>query len=214
MLSSDLAAGLLQLLGLLTQYAQEKRQQSEPDRQTFQDWLAAHRHEEVRQLLATNHHLNTELHTLLRQDLQDLTDSTERIEAQFSALLSRFPGFAGIARAIHPDLVLSDASVEILQIWVDSGLSQLRLMPSPEGPSIHLHGPRNGPTPMSFRFPDSRFLEDDLAALVTVGLAREDWLSSGTRVLYLTRAGAAYVTQLARPNEQPPPHGPDGHAVE
>src|SRR5437870_3505153 len=111
---------LATIVGLLCNYRQEKGDREQLDHQTFVEWLEYHRHEEIKNLICSTYHLQSEVDALLREDSQRLATKLNGIEEMLARLLSRVHGFAPVVHTLHPGIELSSQALEVLSLFVSA----------------------------------------------------------------------------------------------
>lgn len=192
-----LSATLATIVGLICNFRQERGAQEALDHRKFIEWLEYHRHEELKNLIANTHHLQTEVDALLREDHVVMLSKLGEIERMLSTLLSRVSGFDQLARTLHPQWELSDQALEILTMFAESGAQLMVVLSAQDGPMFGFPVPGTGKLPM-YKPGEARFFEDDMASLVSLGLVTQDYGSRGDPQFRLTRVGARYVRELAQ----------------
>ena len=190
---------LATLVGLICNYRQEKGDREQLDHQTFIEWLEYHRHEEIKNLICSTYHLQSEVDALLREDSQRLTEKLNNIEEMLARLLSRVQGFAPVVHALHPGLELSSQALEVLSLFVSADADRLVVLHAPDGAKFALF-PTSGGSAPTYKVREPRFLDDDVRALLQLGLIIQDHRADhgGEPIFRLARPGLDYVQRLKK----------------
>ena len=183
------ATNLATLVGLLCNFQQERGAREQLDRAKFLDWLGAHRHNEIRDQIAQNFHLSTEVDKLLQKDHEKILSELGTVSEILGTIMSRLDSFSGLANAVFPNVELSEQARDILVMFYDSGAQLLILMPHTSVGPILCLSPGNG-----VEIAEPRYVEDDLNTLVGFGFLAPDITSSGEPMYKLTRNGAKFVS--------------------
>jgi hypothetical protein len=191
-----LSATLATLIGLLCNFKQEHAATEQLNHQKFMEWLDAHHHQELKDLISNTYHLSNEVDVMLREDQQQILERLKTVDSILGAVLSKLDGFSGIVSALTPGLELSEQAKGILKAYAGTTARQMILVPDHRGnPQIFLSGDPSGQQ-MRMEIDDLRFLEDDLNALVNLTLLSIDYNSHGTPLYRLTRNGAKYAALM------------------
>jgi hypothetical protein len=101
-------------------------------------------------------------------------------------------GFNSIAISINPEAILSEQAIDILrQCDSHEGNRFLKVETCDSTQYIFLRCAQG-----SLTYTDARFMDDDLATLVDLGLLRQDFSSKGDPIFVFTRAGSRLVTLI------------------
>lgn len=191
---------LITLLGLLVTFVQEQGSKRNLSHRQFKDWLDTRRHDQLSDQLAENQHLQSQVDALLLENHDTLLAKIGEIERLLSTLLSRVSGFAGLARAVHPQWELSEQAVEILRLFVESGSPWMTIAGSDIEPEYGFQ-PKEGTEVPFYKASEPIFFEADLESLCGLGLLSVDTNVNG--YFKLTRAGARYIRELATQDDAP-----------
>jgi len=104
-------ATITQLLGI---FVQERKGQTDLKREEFLDWLEAHRHEEIKNLISCTYHLSVEVDDILRADHAQILGELSQINGTLAQVMSRLSSFAPLAATLAPQNTLSDFAMETL----------------------------------------------------------------------------------------------------
>ena len=153
-------ATLLQLIGL---FRQEKRATTNLDHAKFYEWLVEHRFEELKNLISDTYHLSSEVDTLLRQDHVLILEKLDGANKMLADILAHIETFQGIALATLRDSALSNSAIDLLRLFDASNDESLAVTPW-RGKFQLVESGR------WLIARETRFLDDDLASLVSHGL--------------------------------------------
>lgn len=188
-----IADSLATIVGLIGMFRAERKAGVDDDYQEFLAWLQMHRHDELIRYIVENGAIGMAIDTMLKdQHGQVMAELAElnRITTGLAHNLSSLSGLASAIDAAAPQL--SEQSLSILTQFNESGASSAIELKSNNGTEFRFYD-RSGKLVIT----EPRFLDDDLAQLVALGLLLRDYNSQGSIVLKLTRAGAALGQQPA-----------------
>ena len=129
------------------------------------EWFAYHRHEELKDLIVNSSTLHGEVDNLLRSDHALMLQKLDRIGDVLVGLLGQLHEFKGIAMAVAPKLGLSEQALSILRQFVNSGADRL-FYENFGGENFVLNFGGDDHVEIT----DIRFLDDDIKALLELGL--------------------------------------------
>jgi hypothetical protein len=176
------------LVGLLCSFRQEKSGGERLQHQQFIEWLAYHRHEELKNLICGTAGLRTEVDSLLQADHERMFEKLDQVSGILTSLLSRFDEFRGLALAIAPSAEISDQALSILRQFVNSG-AEFFYYSNYGGDQFSLGVP-NGE---QFEVTETRFIGDDLDTLVGLGLLTVEFNSQGDPLYHITRNAVRFL---------------------
>jgi hypothetical protein len=168
----------------------------------FKTWLADHRHDELVKLLEQSSETAISVKVMLAEDRKVLLALFDSLDQRMAAVSADVKGLSGLAFAVRPTARLSryaerllcqlarSGGSQFLEVGVLSGAVSLAPMDSDQGHEI---------TP-----DDPRFFEDDLEVLRTLGLIRFSSNLEGSRIIHLTRPGAAHAERVSQDGWQTP----------
>jgi hypothetical protein len=179
------------LVSMLRIFKQERGDGKKADRQAFMDWLAAHKHEELKNFIANTAAVRAEVDNIMAADHTLLIQKLDGIQELVATLLSRVDEFRGLSLALAPDSQLSDQAVCILRQFVDSGDETLAYESFGPG-QFMLQTDRGEP----FTITDLRFLQSDFGQLLALGLLTAEQNSNGHTLFHLTRNAVGYLQAI------------------
>ena len=183
-------ATITQLLGL---FVQERQGQADLKRQDFMDWLEAHRHEEIKNLISNTYHLSTEVDDILRADHAQILHELSQVNGTLAQVMSRLASFGPIAATLAPNNTLSNFSMATLCHFEDSKEKNLITLPDGSGVQFGNSG--------AIQHEDPRFLSDDMDALEMCGFIKMTSRHPSYAVYSITRRGAEYAALLLKQQE-------------
>lgn len=183
----DPLTAFVTIVQLLAIFMQGRGEAKKTDHQEFLAWLAYHKHEQLKELILNSQHLTNEVQQLLQRDHATILAGIESINKITVEILARIDSFAGMARTLVPERIVSQDALELLQAFYSSNESDLIWLPGSD--TLRL-----GTSEQCIKVSSGRFLQDDLTALVDLGFLSGDWLDKW-RCYKPTRRGAAFVSQ-------------------
>jgi len=157
--------------------------------------LDYHHHDELKNLIVNTSALRTEVDKLLGAEHAQRLEKLDEIQAIVTLLLSRVNEFRGLSVAVAPDIQLTEQAVSVLRQFAHSG-AEILFYASYGGGQFSLQ-PENG-EPLTVTEP--RFLKDDFAQLVALGLFSVEYNSQGDPLFGLTRNGMRYLQAIDSDN--------------
>lgn len=188
------------LIGMLRIFKQERGEGKKADRQAFMDWLAAHKHEELKNFIANTAAVRTEVDNLMAADHALIIGKLDAIQEVAISLASRVEEFRGLALAVAPETEVSEQAVAILRQFFDSGDETLLYISAGSG-RFALQTDNSEP----FSVTDPRFLKSDFEQLVELGLLTVEYNAHGNPVFRLTRNTVRYLQAID--TKPTPPNG-------
>lgn len=192
---------LATIVGLICNFKQERKGRQDAKHEDFIEWLEYHRHEEIKNLLANNFNLTSEVDALLKQDTETILSRLNGIDDVLAKILSHFEGFSGIARIVRPGSELSDQAVHFLRSLANSKSDKFRIILQLGDPAF-LSMNRGG----NIEIIDPRFVEADLETLVTLGFLRKEY---GSQEFGITREAVRLVKLIDQNNQAEQDSGGD-----
>ena len=173
------ATSFATIVGLLSNFKSERSGTQLSD---FMEWLKDKRHEDVAQSIEQNQMLSIQLKSLLALNHQELVKRLDSLDSVLASVASHIEAFSSLATAVRSDSLLSDQVMSIVRQFVDSGAKEM-------WERKHLGGTDylfiDGSGHLEIHEP--RFIEDDLNALLELGIFRLDFGGKGTRKFIITR---------------------------
>jgi len=190
------ASAFASIVGLVSNFRQERGASEALDDQKFIEWLEYHHHEEIKNLICNTAALRTEVDNLLRTDHAIIIEKLEAVNATLASLMSQVTEFRGFVSATLPSAEFSEQAVSILRQFVKSN-SRFFSITKMRGFSL-LHLEVGG----QIEYGEPRFLDDDLKQLVSVGLLSLDYDRNGTSYYRITRNAVSLVDKRGNPPAQ------------
>jgi hypothetical protein len=183
------ATAFATIVSLFGQYRSERGRGEQADPNDFLAWLVESNHEEIRQALEGNEHAMEGVKELLAEQYTQLMQRLMELDQSFAAMATGSPGFGEIGSALRPESVLSDQAIDLLRQFDSSGATKVLELHTMGGMQLLcMGGDRN-----NLEYEDTRFIEDDLARLVELGLLRCDFNKKGETLYVFTRSASEFV---------------------
>lgn len=180
------------VVSLVSQFRSERGADAQSDFNEFLEWLVTNQHEGLKTLIEGNAQTTIGIKVLLQEQHDELKQRLDSLDAALAAYASALPGFADISGALRPDAVLSQQALSILKQFDESGASKvLGVFDTGRPALLCISSARR-----QIEIDDVRFLEDDLATLVELGLLRHDFTDSGKDLYIFTRAASNLVRSI------------------
>ncbi len=186
------STSLASIVGLVTQFAAERRHAATLTAEEFTAWLAQNRHEEVVRLLEQNANSLIAVRILLSQDRADLFKKLAAIDRRLAIIAGSIEGFAQVASAIHPYARISNDAKKFLRDFEMSGGSKAIEFPTTQEHIILVSDATGNKGELRGGW---RFFDDDISLMVEAGLLKLS-RDGGRRILFLTRDGADFANSL------------------
>ena len=180
-------AAITQLLGV---FVQERKGQSDLNRQEFFDWLDNHRHNEIKNLISNTSHLSTEVDEVLCADHEHILAELAQVNGALAQIMSRLSFFGPLATTLAPENTLSNFAMKALDHFETS--KEKNMITTPDGSGVQFGNKR------VFEHEDPRFLSNDMDALEACGFISMTSRHSSYAVYSITRRGAEYATLLRK----------------
>jgi hypothetical protein len=189
------ATAFATIVQLLAIYRQERGTRKDLDHRDFIEWLAHHRHEEIKELITNTYHLQSEVDELLRKDQALILRKLDEVNQIAASILARLDEFAAVADIVVPNIGLSFQTMGLLRL----------LARSQTGRFIMMSEDQFAVDTAIFHPADAKFFHDDLTALIESKLVTVDHTKTGDHlILRLNRRGAQLAEMLPPPSEQEP----------
>jgi hypothetical protein len=191
-----IATTVATLVGLICNYRQELGARNDATHREFMDWLSNHRHNELRDIIAQTHHLQTEIDTLLRADHAQILAEVDRANQVLLDVLGRLDEFKGLVANMGTQPVVSDQAIDILRQVFQSGYGGVAIVRQTSMPLVRQ---TRDSAIVCFRYGDygpiinltePLFAEDDIHALASLGFLHLETSGNGIMWFKVTRAGA------------------------
>ncbi|MBT2118120.1 hypothetical protein KK141_15875 [Dyella sp. LX-66] len=154
-------------------------------------WLSEQRHDEIKSLLELNTNTTIGVKALLSENQREILARLQSLDRSMANFAAGFDAYRGLAQAAHPASGLSSQAISLLNQFYDSGASQILAIQYYDGtrtlPIV------DGPSGSELQITDPRFLDDDLATLVELGLLGLDHNGKGDRMYSFRRSAARFV---------------------
>lgn len=193
----SISTSIATVIGLVFNFKQGRQEGRDDKHQEFMEWLEYHRHEELKRQIESSHQLMIEVEALLKLDTQTILSKLSSIDDILARILSHVEGFAGLAHLLKPNSDLSDQAINILRGLVHSNSDKFHVVKA-MGKTIDLRPTMGG----HIKIIDERFIEDDLATLVNMGLLRAEYGGSFGTLYGITRQAAKLVSLIDQEGKQ------------
>lgn len=181
------AATFATLIQLLAIYKQERGDKASADHQQFMEWLAYHRHEELKQFIASSAAARAEVDRVLQQDHATMIEKLNSINECVISMAANISELRGLATAIAPGAEFSEQAISILRQMVNCHTTIMLLHGDNVGPYIGQI--KEGPP---IEYEDSTFLEDDLNTLEAANFVASKHHQAG-KLYSITRQAAQFI---------------------
>lgn len=190
-------SAFVSIVGLLAEFVSQRNAGESKSYDDFMSWLAETRHDDLRTLLESNTDTTVSIKALLNDSREQILRRLSEVDKTLVRVASGIDGYRELARATHPEALLSDQALSILQQFYDSGASKVLESHLMSGVILTFVDGSYGSLDVS----EPRFVEDDLDVLLATGLLGLDHNSKGDRLFKFTRAAAMLVEQVRSANE-------------
>jgi hypothetical protein len=196
---ANIANAFSAIIGLLCNFRQEHSSHESVSANQFLEWLNAHHHESLRNVIEADNTFLASIEGMLHLERGVFLDQFSEISKQLAQLLSRVDLFTDISQKMLPNVSLSNEAFKILKTLVESEQSTLDL-----GHNAHnmvtvlkIIDDQTGLKIGSIDFENENFLHDDLDNLCTFGFLKEvPKKKLSIREFRLTRLGKSYITSF------------------
>ena len=184
------------IVSLMADFVAHREASEGKDFDSFMAWLAEQRHDEVITLLNSNATTTVSVKAILNESRETILDRLSSLDETLATIASGIDQYRNIAQAAYPTSALSPQAISILEQFYDSGATAILETKYYAGTIVLavIDGPGNG----QIEYTDSRFIQDDLEALVGLGLLTLDFNGQGQRMFKFKRTAAAFVEQRRR----------------
>lgn len=183
------ASAFATIVSLVGQYRSERERGDHTDPNDFLAWLVESKHEEIRNALEGNDRAMAGVRELLTEQHGQLMERLKTLDQSFAAMATGSTGFGEIGYALRPESVLSDQAVDLLRQFDRSGSAKVLELHAMGGMELICIGGDG----RSLGYEDARFIEDDLARLIELGLLRRDSNKKGETLYVFTRSASDFV---------------------
>jgi hypothetical protein len=152
------------IVGLISNFRQERGAGQQLDHRQFIEWLEYHQHQDIMELILNTYHLQAEVDQLLRADHDLIIKKLDSIGTSLASLASHVAEFRPLALKLVPSAELSDQAVSILRQLVVSGHKEMFRLHHLGGSDFAIEGGN------AVEFSEPRFLDDDMESLVKLDL--------------------------------------------
>jgi hypothetical protein len=178
------------LVGLIGQYKANRDSEAGRDFDAFLTWLIQSGQEELKASIEANHATSVSIKAILNVQRTDFVERLDRIENALASFTSGIEGFEALASNTKPSALLSKQALAFLKFYESSGSGKLLESHMSVGTIFHSLDGTGGWAP-----DEPRFIEDDLDALLQLGLVSVSRNSKGSRVFHYTRRAAALINE-------------------
>jgi|SRR5690554_2181525 len=178
------------IVGLLANFKNERKSQSDDEYRDFVDWLSEHRHKEMIDLLESNTKTTISVKALLNQNREQLLEKLESIDQFLAVISSQIAGIGDLAHSLKPGVELSDQAISILRQIEEAEASAFLVMKVLRGQIMMMLLDGGGG---QIEYSEPRFLEDDFETMVSLGLLLQDFNGKGQPVYRVTRQASKLV---------------------
>ena len=180
---------LATLVGLICNWKAERGSAAADKFQDFLNYLLVHHFEILRSEILASRDLQSQLETLLSQDLGFISEKLNLVCQGLSSLSDKVDALAPLVRSLGATTEeLSDQAMSILKVLEQSGSTRAIMFRDGEHFGLLPHGGQ-------FGFSEApRFIVEDMEALVAFGLLNlVEYNNSGDPIYSITRRGVALV---------------------
>ena len=190
-----IATTMATLVGLICNFRQELGARSDATHRELMDWLSNHRHNELRDMIAQTHHLQTEIDSLLRADHARILAEVDRANRVLLDVLGRLDEFKSLVQNSGAQRLVSDQAIDILRQVFESGYGGVAIVRTTSEPRVRQTRDsaivcfRYGEYGPSINLRESLFAEDDIQTLASLGFLHLETSGNGLRWFKITRSG-------------------------
>lgn len=188
----SLASSFAAIVGLMANFAAERRSQEAATFQDFTEWLLRHHHEKTIELLEQNARTTTSIKALLNCHHEDLLERFNALDDVIARIASGYPEFRPMVESMKPDALISEQALSILDQISSSGAKGL--IEERHLGSVVLHC--TGPTRAHIAYTEPSYLDDDLATLVELRLLRLKRDGKDVRIFTFTREAERFMASI------------------
>ena len=186
-----LATSFATIVSLLGTYSSERGGERASSYEDFMQWLVETNHQELMGMIRQNDATVIGIKALLNQNHEVLVERLRNLDESLAQVASGLAGFREVALLAHPKAELSDQAISLLQEFCDSGASKMLEMRVAVGSLFPFVD-----TDLAFVPSEPRFIQDDLNALVSLGLLSLEHASDKRRDFQITRSAVRYVEAI------------------
>jgi len=184
------ATAFATLVNLLWLFKAELRDSTPDVAQAFMEFLSANGYQELRERLEQNQTTTISIKALLNQRTEELLQKLSQLDQRMAAAASGVTDVEAIARALHPESILSPQAFSLLEQLEQKGAHGFIVSEAMgRDPELLVLGGSQG----TLKYSERRFIEDDLRVLEELGFLRPDITSQGNAKFMMTRAASDLV---------------------
>ncbi|CAK3522638.1 hypothetical protein [Vibrio cyclitrophicus] len=188
----EVFSSLATVIGLIYNFKSDRKSTSNDEYQEFLNWLADKRHKKLIEELNTNQVLGLSIKGLLQQNHDLVISKLNLLDESLLQLASGIDGIHEIAKAVNPNVELSEQAITILRNLVESQGSFILESKTLSGTNYRVYdGDRR-----SLGITEYRFVDDDFDLLCSLSLLTLDFNGSGSRMFRVTRNAVKYIAQV------------------
>lgn len=184
-----------QIVSLMADYAAQKGSRDTLNIQEFVEWSTTHGHAELMRAIERNQAITIGVKAALSEGKTELLEKLRALDEKLTAVAAGLGPLDDIARATHPQAVLSAQARDLLTGFEQcEAESAIEIQEMAGNMLLFVGTGTNGDE--NFVPSEARFFDDDLAQLIGLGLLSLSHNRSGGRVFRPTRLGAQIGKQL------------------
>ena len=184
-------ATLVAIVGLIANFVNEQRAKETKSFENFLVWLQNKHHDEILLNIDSNQQLQNSLKFILAQNQDTLLEMLSNIDFKLASLVSRMQGFDSMIASVYPNSVLSEQAISILR-QLDKSDSKSFFEVGVKGATTFVFSDKPG----QIDYKETRFIDDDLKLLVSIGLLIHSFNSKGNSVYTITRSTVAFLKTI------------------
>jgi hypothetical protein len=188
-----LSTAFATIVSLLGSYSSERGSERASSYEDFMSWLVEKNHQELVGIIEQNHTTVVSVKALLSQNHEVVASHLRSLDESMAQIASGIAEFRGLALLAHPQHELSYQAISLLSEFCDSGASKMLEMHVAIGALYSFVD-----TNLSFVPSEPRFIQDDLNALVSLGLLNLEYASDKRRDFQITRNAVRYVEAIRK----------------
>jgi hypothetical protein len=180
------------IVSLISDFRDKHKEVAANDHEKFLEWLSENRHDEIKIILEQNQETIISIKAILNQDFTIISEKLQNIDNKLASLLSEDVLFSKLVEAINPERMISKQAVAVLIQFENSEASKLLEHLYTGGLDFIFIGGKGGTLDIN----EPRFIKDDFAKLIELGLLRQNYNSSGKPMYEYTRAASEFVKSI------------------
>lgn len=162
----DPISGFIALVGLLGEFASERRAGETRSFEDFVQWLIETNHEELVNLIKQSDATIISIKAILALETRAIREYLDRIDRNVAILAANYPGFAELAIAVRPSARLSTAAIQLLVDFDRTGSGRLMEFANLQHGTFLLPIDSKGGSQEIRYSGDPRFYESDIETLI------------------------------------------------